>query len=65
MNTQTENKHNQNNQKMETGPKERQEIFHAEAKDQPTAETMSRRQDHGPHKDSEEKEDIQKEQTQT
>ena len=65
MNTQTQNKHDQNNQKTETGPKEGQEIFHTEAKDQPTAENMSRRQDRGPHKDDEEKKDIQKEQTQT
>ena len=65
---QTENKHNQhnlNNQKMETGPEEGQEIFQIKAKDQPTAEIMSGRQDRGPHKDVKEKKDIQKEQTQT
>ena len=51
MNTQTENRHNQNNQKTETGPKEGQEVFQTKAKDQPMAEIMSRRQDRGPHKD--------------
>ena len=48
----------------DTQPKngDEQEIFPTEAKDQPTVETMSRRQDRGPHKDDEKKEDIQKEQ---
>ena len=65
MNIQTTNRHNLNNQKTETGPKEGQEIFQTEAKNQPTVEIMSRRQDRGPHKDDEEKKNIQKEQTQT
>ena len=62
---QTENKHNQHNQKTETGPEEGQEIFQIKVKDQPTAEITSGRQDCGPHKDVKEKKDIQKEQTQT
>ena len=50
---------------METGPEERQKIFQTKAKDQPTAEIMSGRQDRDPHRDVKEKKDIQKEQTQT
>ena len=41
--------HNQNNQKNGNGPQRGARDF-SKAKDQPTAEIMSRRQDHGPHK---------------
>ena len=47
------------------GPKEGQETLRTKAKDQPMAAVMSKRQDHGPHKDDKEEENIQKEQIQT
>ena len=54
MNIQTKNRHNHNNKKNGDGP-QRGAVNISEAKDQPTVKIMSRRQDHGPHKDDEQK----------
>ena len=60
MNTQRR-KHNHNQKKTETSPKEGQEILPTEVKNRPTAAAMSGR--HGQQRNNKE-ENIQKEQTQ-